>query len=497
MKRNDYLNPGTIDGQRELQLFETLPELYLVLSPEKEVLTASDAYLAAMDLSRAAIKNLDLEVVFSLYNTSNPFLSDRIFCALEEAINGKCCRTIDAQYVRHRYYEIIQTPILSSDGQVIYIIHKLLDVSRLLKKEMEFERRIEQDVKRLTDTYDLLSKAEEAGSTGSYQIDLGTQRMSVSDGMYKLLGYEPGAIQPTMDFLKKISYPGDHERIAEILSSAIACKGSYEYTRRIFHPDGEMRYIFTKGKVITDNHGVSIYVLGVAHDLTPMRKAEADLRALQERQKAEIFKTSIRTQEEERRRMAETLRNGIGQLLYAVKINLKHVDDKRALNDPEGFRSAKQYTDKILSEAIAEVRRLSQQMTPAILEDFGLEETIIELCKQFKPDIDLSFSITGLQSRLDADVEVSVYRMVQELLVNVVTHAKASEVIIEIKKEDGSLHILVQDNGIGFNQAEAGRNGLGLATLMNKVRLLNGKITIDANAGTKVVIVLPLEQYVG
>ncbi len=630
MKRNDYLNSGLIDGKSELKIFEQLPELYLILSPAKEVLTASNAYLAAMDLSREAVKHLDLEDVFSLYNTSNPSLSSRMINVLDEVILSKECRTIDAQQVRHRYYEIIQSPVLNPQHEISYIIHKLLDVTRLIKKEIEFERRIEQDGKRLTDTFDLLSKVEEAGSTGSYQIALDSQRISFSDGMYRLLGFVPEGLEPSLDFIKSISDPGDHERISEILASAIARQTGYEYVRRVFHPNGEMHYILAKGKVITDKDGKGLYVLGVAHDITdqkiageallkahqelqesnamlrsvfdatmigmsllqpvrnenheivdfiitlvsrglenetgrsdlvgtyytkeypgvkdaglfdlmlkvmatgeaeqleyyypfegfnkwyactfvrmngclvatnqditPMREAEANVRAMQERQKTEIFKASIRTQEEERRRMAENLRNGIGQLLYAVKINLKHVDPGKAVNDPEGFQNAKQYTDKILAEAIREVRRLSQQMTPAILEDFGLEETILELCKQFRPDIDVTCQITGLQSRLDADVEVSIYRMVQELLVNVVNHAKASEAIIEIKQENGCMYILVQDNGIGFNQVEAGKNGLGLATLMNKVRLLNGRIKIKADAGTMVNIVLPLDQYMG
>jgi two-component system NarL family sensor kinase len=228
-------------------------------------------------------------------------------------------------------------------------------------------------------------------------------------------------------------------------------------------------------------------------DITTQREAEARIRDIQENQKLEVFKASLRTQEEERRRIAEDLRNGIGQLLYAVKINLKPVDANKALADPEAFHRAKQYADKILADAIKEVRRLSHQMTPAILEDFGLEETLIELCKQFQPDIDLSCRVVGLTTRLDSYIELSVYRMVQELLVNVVRHAAASEAIIEIIKAGEGLAILVQDNGIGFNPAQSGKFGLGLATLLNKVRMLNGTINIEAEAGTKVTINLPLD----
>lgn len=615
-----------MNWESSLQMFEKLPELYLILSPTKRVLTASDAWLSAMGLTRTNVQISDVSTLFNLYNTSNEYLASRILRSLDEVIANRESRIIDAQQIRHRYYEIIQIPVLNERQEICYVIHKLLDITRLIKKEIEFERRIEQDIKRLTDTIDLLSRVEEAGNTGSYQLDLKTQRISFSDGMYRLLGHEPGAFEPSLEFLKSISYNDDDQIVSETIADAIARKGAYEYTRRIFLPNGEMRYILSKGKVITDLAGESLYVLGVSHDITeqkrsgealqkaheelqksnamlqsvfdatmigmsllkpirndageildfeimlvsrgleketqrsdlvgkryleeypgikaaglfdlmlqvmesgkpeqleyyypfegynnwfsctfvkldgslvatnldisPIREAEAKLREMEENQKSEIFKSSIRTQEEERKRIAEDLRNGIGQLLYAVKINLKHVEAGKAVNDPESFQRSKQYTDRILAEAIKEVRRLSHQMTPAILEDFGLEETIIELCKQFQPVIDINCRVTGIINRLDGYVEVSVYRMVQELLMNVINHAQASEAIINIKKDGATLEVLVQDNGVGFNPEQGGKQGLGLATLMNKVRLLNGTIHIEADAGTKVSIKLPLE----
>jgi signal transduction histidine kinase len=625
MELNDYINSGPLSLSL-LQVLERLPESYLILSVDKKILTATDVYLEVMGLSRSSVALSNLSLVLDLYNTSIPDLSCRVSRALDEVLMTGESRTIDAQYIRHRYYEIIQTPVLNEQRELLYIIHKLLDITRLIKKEFEFERRTKNDLKKLTEAAVLLSRVEEAGATGSYQLDLQSQDLSFSDGMYRLLGYEPGAFEPTTAFLKVISYPGDDEAVSGIISDAIRNHGTYEYTRRIYLPNKEMRYILSKGKVITDQAGEALSLLGVSHDITSQKKssealikaheklqksnallqsifdatligmsllrpirnaqneiedftivlvskglenetgrkdlvgkhyaaefpgikpaglfdimikvmesgrpeqheyfypfegfnrwfsctfvkmdgslvatnlditaqreAEARIRDIQENQKLEVFKASLRTQEEERRRIAEDLRNGIGQLLYAVKINLKPVDANKALADPEAFHRAKQYADKILADAIKEVRRLSHQMTPAILEDFGLEETLIELCKQFQPDIDLSCRVVGLTTRLDSYIELSVYRMVQELLVNVVRHAAASEAIIEIIKEGRALTMLVQDNGIGFNPAQSGKFGLGLATLLNKVRMLNGTINIEAAAGTKVTINLPLE----
>ncbi len=595
------------DWERTLQVFERLPELYLILSADLKVLTASNAYLQTIGLSRSFVLEAELTVLLETYNTDCNQISEQILSSLQETASTKQIRTISAQQLKNGYYGFIQTPMLNEQGEIAFIIHKLHNVTRL------------------TDTLDLLAKVEEAGNTGSYRFNLQTQQLKISDGMFRLLGYVPGAFQPSTGFINSISHPDDITMVDNVIAEAISKKTAYEYTRRIFHPSGAMRYLLIKGKVLVNEAGEATYLLGVLHDITeqtlsnqallkahedlqkssallqsvfdttmvgmslmkpirdehgkiedftimlvskgleietgrtdlagkvyttefpgvrkaglfelmlkvmatgiseyfeyfypfegfnkwysctfvkmddglvatnldisPVRQAEATIRELEESQKLEVFKACIYTQEEERKRIAEDLRNGIGQLLYAVKINLKHVESSKALNDPEEFHRVKQYTDKILADAIKEVRRLSHQMTPAILEDFGLEETLIELCKQFSPDIDLSYRIIGLKTRLEGYVEVSVYRMVQELLLNTMTHAKASKAIIEVNQEDSILTVMVQDNGTGFNHEQAKSKGLGLATLFNKVRLLNGTVRIDANHGTKVTISLPI-----
>jgi two-component system NarL family sensor kinase len=213
---------------------------------------------------------------------------------------------------------------------------------------------------------------------------------------------------------------------------------------------------------------------------------------MKENQKLEIFKACISTEEEERKRVAEDLRNGIGQLLYAVKINLKEVGSARAINNPMGFQQSIQYTDKILGEAITEIRRLSHQMTPSILEDFGLAETINELCKQVSSEIKINCKMIGLESRFANYFEVSVYRIIQELLLNAVRHAEASEVNVELKLSEAWLNVIVNDNGLGFIPEEAIKKGLGLARLLNKVSLLNGSSKIECDHGTKVFISLPI-----
>src|SRR5687768_13609499 len=112
MERNDFSNSGIMNWESSLQMFEKLPELYLILSPGKKVLTASDAWLNAMGLSRPNVQIAEVSTLFNLYNTSNEYLASRILRSLDEVIETRESRIIDAQQIRHRYYEIIQIPVL-------------------------------------------------------------------------------------------------------------------------------------------------------------------------------------------------------------------------------------------------------------------------------------------------------------------------------------------------------------------------------------------------
>lgn len=475
----------------------------------------------------------------------------------------------------------------------------------------------------MTETENLLIQAEIAGSTGSYEVNLATNIIRFSDGMYRLFGYEPHSFNPTAEFIDSISHPNDAAEIGNILAEAILHKKPYEYVRRIYTPDGDMRYILGRGKVVENNNLRRI--IGVAHDITQKTRDEKELAAahqelirnknllqsifdtsligmsllepifdeqgqiedfcimmvskelerqtqrkdlvgkkysieypgikqtklfkmmldvmetgkpestdyyypydgfnkwftctfvkmdnglvasnlditeqkdaafkikeLEEQQHQEIYNTVISTQEEERKRIAESLHNGIGQLLYAVKINLSQVLFNEKDRDLAAFHKAKKATEEILGEAIRESRRIAHQLTPTILEDFGLSEAVADICKQFGHKLNITCSFKGLNQRLNKYLEISIYRIIQELAMNVVNHSKASLASIEVNQSSNEIAIVIKDNGIGCNLTDVKGQGMGLATVLNKVKLLNGDISINGEQGMLINIKIPL-----
>jgi PAS domain S-box-containing protein len=215
----------------------------------------------------------------------------------------------------------------------------------------------------------------------------------------------------------------------------------------------------------------------------------------------EIIKTSIeeeerlniilKTQEQERKRISEALHNGVGQTLYAVKLKLDQcLKNKDKETDLLDIRA-------LLVEAINEVKIISFELMPPILEDFGLETVLQEMCRKFSKGKGIKFTcnIFGYDRRLEVNVEIAIYRIIQELVNNIVKHSMATEARIYFTITD-KIVIRVEDNGKGFSGDTAIKKieGMGLKNIKNRVKLLDGEIEITSSVpkGTSVMIDLPL-----
>jgi PAS domain S-box-containing protein len=204
-----------------------------------------------------------------------------------------------------------------------------------------------------------------------------------------------------------------------------------------------------------------------------------------------LHEITINAQEEERKRIAESLHNGLGQLLFGVKLQLDQVDgsiikpDKASL---EAFEKSK----ALLAECIRESRRIAHHLMPAILADFGLKEAVLDICRTLSAEVKFGCEITGLMP-LDKDIELVIYRSIQELMLNVVKHAEATQCGVKIEANNDSILITIEDNGKGFRPGRENMNGIGLSTIKSRVMAFNGKLHINSKPlkGTVVSIDMP------
>jgi len=223
-----------------------------------------------------------------------------------------------------------------------------------------------------------------------------------------------------------------------------------------------------------------------AIDVTESERLKEETTRLKLRQQQALLSAILSTQEEERRRIAEALHNGVGQLLYATRL---HLD---ALPTSEPVRAGQ----LLLKEAIEATRNISFELTPSILEDFGLPIALQELVSRIPASLPVDLNLHGLAEPLPALLATAVYRIVQELLNNAMKHAQAQEVFVQVSREDDQLHISVEDDGVGFDADNPGRTGIGLAGIRTRVGLLGGTFTINSRPGrgTGFFLQLPIGQ---
>lgn len=217
--------------------------------------------------------------------------------------------------------------------------------------------------------------------------------------------------------------------------------------------------------------------------------------SLEKQREAEQLRSMINGEEQERKRIAQELHDGLGTLLATVKLQFNAVQNERP--DIDTVKSY-QKADNLLDEACTEVRKISYNLMPAILQQYGLEYALQDLCEGINHSgrLEVSFIPYGLDYTFDDQTAVSVYRIVQELVKNTLRHAEASELIVQLSVEDDALNIVVEDDGQGFDPAEKLQNpGIGLQSIQSRLALLGGKMEVESSpkAGATFTIDIPLK----
>ncbi|PRY51551.1 PAS domain S-box-containing protein [Arcticibacter pallidicorallinus] len=225
-------------------------------------------------------------------------------------------------------------------------------------------------------------------------------------------------------------------------------------------------------------------------DITERIQAEEKIKKMERDLQLEIFRTSLSTLEEERYRISESLHNGIAQILYGIKINMSGLTFDMPQQE---FDEAKAYSSKLLTEAINENRRISHELMPLTLEQFGLKSAIDDACRQLTGATKFHCRVNGLYQRMEKYLELAVYRTAQELMTNVVKHANASDCYVTIVIRPKEISIIVSDNGQGMVAVKKRKPGIGLASIRSKIKLLNGDVRIDTGPGkgTTVKVLIP------
>lgn len=209
----------------------------------------------------------------------------------------------------------------------------------------------------------------------------------------------------------------------------------------------------------------------------------------------EVLRAMVMGEERERQRIAKDLHDSLGTIMASAKMRVSALQYKLPkLKELESFQKA----EELIDDACNTVREVSHNMMPKSLSKYGLERAIEEVCftiSEANPDMKVDFITYGLDELEDDFLQINIYRIVQELLKNVVKHAAALELLVQLTLEDKILNITVEDNGKGFDNAII-EEGIGLGSIRSRVLGLKGKLTLDTviGRGTTFMIDVPIKD---
>ena len=287
-------------------------------------------------------------------------------------------------------------------------------------------------------------------------------------------------------------YEGDLQVIAQ--------EKTVQTIEEIPQEDGIHNWLVTKFP-IPGQDGRPALIGEVSLDITLRRRAEEALRESEQRLRF-LAAQLLSAQERERKRISMELHDELGQSLAVLKLQIRAI--QRSLrDDQQDLREECAALLLYLDGVIDDVRRLSRDLSPAILEDLGLQSALQYLVNAVSKHYKVShaFEVEDLDQLFMDEAQIIIYRIFQECLTNISKHAGATEVSVAIKEHDGLISLMIEDNGAGFDPASvlARRGvgwGLGLPALAERARMLGGtlKIWSQPGAGTRMTLVIPVDR---
>ncbi len=316
-----------------------------------------------------------------------------------------------------------------------------------------------------------------------YVHDLDGNYVSINRAAERLSGYSRHEIlgRNFAEFI--VMEHVEHAR--DCLFSKLAQSGETTYEVVVVAKDGRHVPVEVSSRAIYEN-GDIIGVQGTARDITERKRTQDTLRM--------FSRQLIEAQEDERRRISRDLHDQIGQALTAVKLNLHSV--QRVCAEPEASHCLKDNIDAV-DEALRLVRDLSVDLRPPLLDDLGLATALCWYVDRYAKRSGLAAEVTielpNHNERFSRELETACFRIAQEALTNVVRHARASNVTLQLTRTETMLEMIVKDDGVGFDPAALRKRApraatLGLLGMQERAHAAGGDIHIQSapSAGTEI-----------
>ena len=342
-----------------------------------------------------------------------------------------------------------------------------------------------------------LSASEERLRLAQWAARIGTFDFNIRTGVNiwtpeteALYGLPPGGFGGTLAAFENLIHPDDRERIVELTHEMMRTGQATEAEWRVVWPDGSVHWIAARAQALKDESGKPSRMLGVNLDITERKLADEAL--------AGMTRKLIEAQEQDRTRIGRDLHDDINQQLALLAVEIDRLRRDPGLSSAKIKSQLTEVRDRIHTVATG-VQSLSHQLHSPQLELLGIVGATRSLCREFaaRQEVNIDFTHDDVPETVAHEVSLCLFRVLQEALHNAVKHSNVRHYEVRLSRSANELHLTVSDRGIGFDATTAmSGGGLGLVSMRERVRLVNGTIVIDSKpmGGTTIHIRVPFSE---
>lgn len=344
----------------------------------------------------------------------------------------------------------------------------------------------EKQLKELNDRLLLLTRTT---TDAIWEWDMQTGYIFRNDALMDMIGYQLEDKKGLSWWLRRI-HPEDRNRVSDNVKETTEKNlQSWEDEYQFKCADGTYKHMHDKGYVVYEN-GLPVKMIGSLRDVSGLKELESQLLKEKLQRQKEISETVIRVQEKERTRIGHELHDNVNQILSTVKLFLEMIKPAR-----KDQAEIKQKSIEYILMAVEEIRKLSKELVIPQLNQQGLVASIETLVGDIhlSTPVKVKFTHDHENELLSSGKKVTLFRIIQEQLKNILTHSHASHIDIFLQCKDKDVQLTIKDNGIGFDTHQTQR-GIGLSNIFDRTRFYNGTVDIQTapGKGCLVIVTIPI-----
>ena len=364
----------------------------------------------------------------------------------------------------------------------------------------ELEQRVRERTAQLKQQADMIQDLYNNAPCGYHSLDKKGRFVQVNETELTWLGYSQQEMLGGMKFSDLLTADGlkiFQENFPSFLQRGWVRDLEFDVTRK----DGTVLPVSLSATTFKDETGKYLMSRSTIFDITERRRAEVALRE-SEHKLRNLTSQILTAQEEERKRISMGLHEGLGQSLMALKMQLGFIQNHLP-PEPVTLKEDFDHARNQLKDMVEEVRRISRDLSPALLENLGLVAALNYLLSEFSKyqGITVTADIDDIHKFFSLQTETHIFRIFQESINNIAKHAQATQVSITIKKQNTNVNFSIKDNGVGFDLEQITSEkpayiGMGLAAMAERLRMIGSQLNIwtQKGNGTEISFSIPIND---